>query len=395
MPQPAGRVRSLDVFRGATVAAMLLVNNPGSFEHTFPPLAHADWNGWTLADLVFPFFLFIMGAAIAFSRRLAGAGRSAATRVVLQRAAIIIALGLFISAFPRFELSSLRYLGVLQRIGICYAAVALGALWLSPGVQLGLAFALLVAYQAVLLLVSPPGSVAPDLSVAGNLVGSVDRIVLGQAHMLGQQPFDPEGLLSTIPAIATTCLGLVAGLALRASVSPGIAPRVRRTLGRRVLASGMMLALAGLGLGRFGGIPINKQLWTPAYVLFTGGLAAVVLVACSALLDRAPDREPPQQGSDQPSAPRTGAFTILGRNAILIYVGSLLLAKVLTKLPVTFRGEKTTPQQVLYEHLLLPRMPSSLTIGPEIASLLYAAVVTAAWFAVAWLLHRRRIYLRV
>ena len=275
-PGPAPRLVSVDVLRGLTVAAMVLVNNPGSWRHVYWPLRHAEWDGFTPTDMIFPFFLFIVGVSIplALGTRLEHGGRGLVSRV-LRRSAAIFALGLLLHALPFFHLATLRIPGVLQRIAVCYLLAALLVV-LTGGaagwrVQAGVAGALLVGYWLLMTRVAPPGGAAGDLSPAGNLAGYVDRLVLGPHIWQVSRFYDPEGVLSTLPAVATTLLGVLAGHWIR-----GDRP------GRRVAAGLAIGGLAATGAGWLWGLtfPINKSLWTSSYALFMAGLAALALAAC-------------------------------------------------------------------------------------------------------------------
>src|SRR5215471_18845098 len=229
MPAPAQppattgqRLISLDVFRGMTIAAMILVNDPGSWSAVFPPLLHAEWNGWTPTDLVFPFFLFIMGTAMEFSftSRREGALRSSPNSMmlhVLYRSAIIFALGLFLHIFPFYPWHRIRIMGVLQRIAVCYLFAGLTALKTGIKSRIAVIAALLFGYWALMALVPVPGFGAGHLDQDSNLAAYLDRAIMG-GH-LWKPTWDPEGLLSTLPAIATTLLGSFVGLWLRSPAS--------------------------------------------------------------------------------------------------------------------------------------------------------------------------------
>jgi predicted acyltransferase len=354
----AGRVASLDVFRGLTMAAMVIVNNPGDWGHVYPPLLHADWHGWTTTDLIFPAFLFIVGVTLAWSRSHASWSR------VLRRTLVLIALGLVLGAFPffHFHFATMRFPGVLQRIGLCYFAAAIVLRRTSSvAVLLAAAAALTLGYWAVLVV--PPG--AGDFSPAGNLGARLDRALLG-GH-LWKADSDPEGLLTTIPAISTTLLGAAAGTFMRSVQDPR---RVVVTL----CVAGVSGVVAGLAWNEL--FPINKNLWSSSYVMLTGGIAALVLAACYALVDAWPS-----------TASRTLArpFAVLGTNALLLYVVSTALASLLDAVVV---GD-TTAKGRLYDRWFAP-------LGsPHNASLLFAVAYLAAMFVVLLPLYRRRIFLRV
>ncbi|HEX5707738.1 MAG TPA: heparan-alpha-glucosaminide N-acetyltransferase domain-containing protein, partial [Pyrinomonadaceae bacterium] len=250
----AGRMVSLDVFRGITIAGMILVNNPGTWSAIHPPLAHAEWHGWTPTDLVFPFFLFIVGVSItlALSRRAERGGpRRDLYLKILRRAAVIFALGLLLAGFPNYDLSTIRIPGVLQRIAVCYlvaSVIFLNTRWRAQAV---IAASLLLVYWAMMVLIPVPGYGAGDLGMEGNLAAYVDRAVLG-AHTW-KPVYDPEGILSTIPAIATTLGGVLTGHWLRSR-------RMELEKVAGLFVAGACLAVAGWMWG--GWFPVNKALWT-------------------------------------------------------------------------------------------------------------------------------------
>ncbi len=296
------RLGALDVFRGLTVAGMLVVNTPGTWAHVYPPLLHAEWNGWTYTDTIFPFFLFVVGVsmALSFGRRVErGDRRADLVRHTVQRGAAIFAIGLAFNAlsFVLFHKEHLRIPGVLQRIGVCYLAAGLLYLTLGPRGLLPAAAALLLLYWGLLTLVPVPGFGAGRLDVEGNLAAHVDRLVLGRHTW--KPGWDPEGPLSTIPAVATTLFGAMAGELLRANVGQ-----------RRKLAALMGAGALGITLGALWGtvFPINKNLWTSSYALFMAGLAAVGLALCLWIVD--------VRGWKSWAAP----FRWLGSNALAIFV---------------------------------------------------------------------------
>ena len=363
--QSPQRLVSLDVFRGMTMAAMVIVNNPGDWGNIYAPLRHAEWHGWTPTDLIFPFFLFIVGVAITLSRRSAGWG------TILRRAAVIFALGLLLAGYPRFDLSTWRVPGVLQRIALCYAAAA--ALYrLSAGqrrhqaVVLGaIAAALALGYWGALMWIAPPGGAAGDLTPDGNLGAWIDRTLM-PGH-LWRPRWDPEGLLSTIPALATTLLGVVAGLAL---TSPWPSPYKAAAL-----ALGGAAAIA-LGLAWGTVFPINKPLWTSSYAVFTAGAAAVLLAACYWIIDI--------QGWRRWTTP----FVVLGVNAITLFVVSGALVKTLALIRVAAPdGRDIGLSRWLYLTAFVP------LAAPKNASLLYACANLVVLYGLLWWMYRRRIFL--
>jgi predicted acyltransferase len=360
------RLVSLDAFRGATIALMVLVNDPGS-DASYAQLKHSEWNGWTLTDTVFPSFLWIVGVAIALSlfRRLeSGVPRRQLLLQVARRASVLYAFGLLVYIFPYFDLAHLRILGVLQRIAICYFCVSVISLTASLRGQIYWILGLLAAYWALMTLIPVPGFGAGNLGVEGNFAHFVDRLVLGKHNYLQTATWDPEGIVSTLPAIATTLLGLMAGHILRAGES----------LSRRVAWMffwGNLLMLAGLVCSVW--LPINKKLWTDSFALFMGGLDFVAFAVFAWTLDELKLRR-----GIQP-------FVVFGMNAIAVYMCSELLAVTLD----TVRVDGKTLHFWIFQHLF-----SGLG-SPENASLLFALAFVGLMYLVAYGLYRRRLFLRV
>jgi predicted acyltransferase len=361
------RLLSLDAFRGVTMAAMVIVNNPGDWGNVYAPLLHAEWNGWTPTDTIFPFFLFIVGVSITLSRSTMGSwGR------IARRAAVIFGLGLFLAAFPRFPFATLRIPGVLQRIAVCYLAAAIvfrtsrhdterQRTW-RIGAWIG---ALLLGYWGVMTLVPVPGGTTGDLTPSGNLGAWLDRALM-QGH-LWKPTWDPEGVLSTVPAIGTTLCGVVAGIWLRARRSPEQKAVGLAMAGIVLLAAGEMWGLA---------FPINKGLWTSSYVIFMAGAASLLLAACYWVID--------VRGFRAWSAP----FVILGLNAITLFVLSGLLAKTLNLIRVPRGTGSIALKTWIYGNYIAP------FASPKNASLAYAAANLVVLFAVLYLMYRRRIFLK-
>ncbi len=369
----AGRLTSLDAFRGMAIAGMILVNNPGSWSHVYPPLRHAEWHGWTPTDLIFPFFLFIVGVAVpfSFSKRLErGSGRGELFGHVVRRSAILVGLGLFMAGFPRFELATIRIPGVLQRIGVVYLGAAGLYLVLRPAGRAVVGAALLLGYWAVMTLVAVPGHGAGDLSPEGNLAAYLDRTLLGD-HLWAATggTWDPEGLLSTFPAVVTALLGIHAGEWLRRE------GRGRRTAGVLVAAGGL-----GVGMGLLWDLafPINKNLWTSSYVLFTGGVAALVLGGLHWIVD--------VRSRDAWSRP----FVHYGMNAIAVFVASGLVTKSLVLLRTGApAGGGTSAYHRIYE------VAFASWAGPLNGSLAFALAHVLFWYGVAALLYRKRIFIKI
>src|SRR5215217_7965150 len=359
---PATRLVSLDAFRGATIALMVLVNTPGDGRNVYAPLEHAEWHGWTPTDVVFPSFLWIVGLTLtlSFQRRLAtGATRGDLFKQALRRAAILFALGLFLYGFPRFDLSTWRILGVLQRIAICYLAGA--AIWLTTGVRGRLAWTagLLLSYWALMTLVPVPGFGAGNLGVEGNFAHYVDSLVLGSHNYSQTKTWDPEGIVSTLPAIATVLFGMFAAQVLT----------WRRSLGERLgwmFAIGVGLLVAGLVCDQW--LPINKKLWTTSFALFMAGLDFVLLAGFAWIVD----------GLGWRKAVRP--FVILGMNAIAIYMISELLDSILWNLH--WRAP-------IYQTLFAP------LASPINASLLFAIAYVFLMYLIAWVMYKRGVFIRV
>ena len=350
------RLVSLDVFRGITIASMILVNNPGSWNHVYPPLRHAEWHGWTPTDLIFPFFLFIVGVAMSFS--FAGRGNAPRLRKVLVRSLILFALGLFMAAYPRFDLAHLRIPGVLQRIAFCYLAASLLVLHASRKVLYWILALILGGYFLL---------IRGDLTVEGNLAARIDRFLLG-GH-LWKSTWDPEGLLSTLPAIATTILGYLAGERLRASESGHETAATLFTAGWGLILSGLLWSIW---------FPVNKNLWTSSYVLFTAGAALQFLAFLYWVVDVKAWR-----GFTYPAV-------VFGRNAIAVFVLSGLAAKSLILYKVERAGGSTASlYQLLYEKAF------ASWAGPLPGSLLFAIAIVLFWWLAMWALYRRRIFIAV
>jgi predicted acyltransferase len=366
-------LESLDVFRGATVAAMILVNNPGDWSAVFPPLLHTDWNGCTAADVVFPFFVFIMGCAMpfAFARRDArSAGPRRAGARVTRRALILVALGLMlnvVAAVP--HVTAMRVPGVLQRLGLAYLLTAFVVRSCGAATQGLVAGGLMIGHWALVTLVPFGGDAVTSVTRAHNLAGYVDAHIFGP-HTL-TPGFDPEGLLGTAPTVATALVGALAGQWLR------------RDAGRRRQILGLVLggaAAIGAGFAWSTVWPINKPLWSGSYALLTSGLAAVALAACVYVVD--------VRAARQWARP----FQWLGVNPLAIYFCSELVGHLIERplLPRAFGG--MSPKDWLYWHIIASIGGDSRSEWP---SLLYAIGFVACWIGAAGLLERRGLRIRI
>jgi predicted acyltransferase len=397
------RLKSLDVFRGIAIASMILVNNPGSWEQVYPPLEHAEWHGCTPTDLVFPFFLFIVGCAMSFSlskytltTKKSGAAKSQLLETeeqknadkkpascfllpasniywrIARRAAILFILGLLLNtssialdvvlnSAPVENFGKIRIMGVLQRIGLAYFISAIAILNLSPRNQKLLAVAVLLGYWGALTVFAVGGYTAGPLTPEGNLGGYVDRLILGSQHLYKGGPFDPEGLFSTLPAVVTVLTGYFTGEWLR------VEPIKTRT--------SMNLAICGLScvvIGHLWGFsfPINKQLWTSSYVVFTAGWALLLLAACYETI------EVRDWKWGRP-------FEIMGVNAIFLFVASGIVARILLKTHIGSGENAPTTYTWIYENCFLP------WAGPLNGSLAFAMTAVLFWWLILYGMYRR------
>lgn len=366
--RPAGRksrLPSVDVLRGLAMAGMILANNPGDRTSIFAPLRHAAWHGLTVADCVFPLFLFLVGVsvALALDREALGGGARAPWPRIVRRAGLLFALGLLENAYLRLSFESLRLPGVLQRIAVVYLAAAWLHLRLGDRGLAATIGAVLVGYWLTLALVPVPGLGRPSLDAAVNLEGYVDQLVLGGHIWKAGTTWDPEGLLSTFPAVALGLLGVLAGRWLR---------RGGRGAGRAA-ALGLAALVAGLAWSTV--FALNKSLCTSSFVLVLGGGATVLLAAGHAFLD----------GRARPPL-AVKPLAVLGANALTVYVAASFLASTLRH--ITFpdaRGATVSAQAYLFR-LLFSGWPD-----PSLASLAWAVLVLAAMYLLAWALYRRRI----
>jgi predicted acyltransferase len=371
------RLLSLDLFRGVTIAAMILVNDPGDGPSAYWPLRHADWNGWTPTDLVFPFFLFIVGVAMAFSFRSRldrGESRAGLLKHVLWRGLVLFALGVFLHGFPNhYHLATWRVYGVLQRIAICYVITAVLELWTGWRTQLAVAIACLAGYWILMRYLPVPGFGIPTHDVPlldpdRNIVAWLDRKLL-MGHLY-EGTRDPEGVLSNIPAIATCLLGLLTGKWMKTANSPRIKTAAMVLAGAFAIAVGRTMHLW---------FPINKKLWTSSFVIFTAGLALIFLAAFYWASDVKRHR-----------GLWTRPILVFGTNAIAAYFFSEALAATLSSINLHLRtGSVVSLQDYVYSRLFAP------FASPPNASLLYAlAYVALCWAAMA-VLYRKGIAIKV
>jgi predicted acyltransferase len=401
--QSRERLLSLDVFRGITVAGMLLVNDPGTWSAIYPPLEHATWNGWTPTDLVFPFFLFIVGITTHLSlsaRRARGADESDVRRQIVRRGAMIFLLGFLLNGFPFFtwgdvsgiadptfmqrvvdRLYHWRIMGVLQRIGLAYMCAALLTQRASLKRVVATIGVLLLGYWIAMTALPVPGTngtlggLVLDVP-SGTMAAYWDRFFLdwsrfglGNHIWSGSLTFDPEGLFSTIPAICTAMVGVLAGRWIGSE----------RSLEERLngLFSIGCLAMA-FGMIWNWGFPINKSIWTSSYVIFAAGLAAVSLATIMWVVDVHGIRR------------WTSFFVIYGTNPLIAFLGSGLLARLIySVISVRYHGQRVPLESAIYQSVFA----SWLT--PVNASLAFALCFVGLWFGILVVLYRRRIFLKV
>jgi predicted acyltransferase len=363
------RLLSLDVFRGITIAGMIVVNTPGNNE-AYRQLDHAEWNGCTMTDLVFPFFLFIVGVSLVFSlsKRLGRDGGKGLAAQIFKRTLILYAFGMVLNAIPNYHPATIRILGVLQRIALCYCLASFIFIKTTLRTQIIIAVGALAGYWLMMTQIPVPGYGAGILTKEGSFASWLDRLVLG-VHTYRQGVYDPEGLLGTLPSLVTTLLGIFAGLWLKAQNSES-----RRVGG--LLAGGAALTLAGWLWGL--SFPVNKALWTSSYVLYTGGLALWLLALVYWLIEV---KEVKAWGKP---------FEIFGINAIAAYMLPIFLLKflVLYKLPVP-GGE---PLQL---RIFICDQVFGSWLSPLNASAAFAFSYMGLWLAFFWLLYRKNVFIKI
>lgn len=366
------RLISLDVFRGITIAGMILVNNPGSWGSIYPPLKHAEWNGCTPTDLIFPFFLFIVGVAITLSlskRKDSGDDQKKILLNILRRGAILFFLGLILSGFPYFNLSTIRIPGVLQRIAVVYIVSSFLFLKTSFKVQVYLTFLFLIIYWILMTLIPVPGIGEANLDKTTNLGSWLDNLLLSGHLWSYSKVWDPEGILSTLPAISTALLGILTGHLLKSKND-----MTTKTVWLFVFGALLMLG----GYIWDGWFPMNKSLWTSSYVLYSGGLALNFLAICYWFIDV------------KKITWWIKPFQVYGMNAITVFFLSGIVAKLLYLTKITnASGSEVSLKQHLYSNMFLT------WLSPINASLLWAIVYVLMWLGLMWVLYYKKIFIKV
>ncbi|MBC8346455.1 MAG: hypothetical protein ISR82_00515 [Candidatus Marinimicrobia bacterium] len=368
------RLISLDAFRGATIALMILVNNPGTWAHVYAPLRHANWHGCTLTDLVFPFFLFIVGVSMRFSfEKYEFCKWGPLFKKVLGRSITIFAIGLLLNAFPfvrqDWDWSHFRYLGVLQRIALAYLGASFIVVRADISGLVKISLGLLVGYWLLLMGYGWYSGLDP-YALKTNLALIVDSYILGDNHLYGGTgiPFDPEGLLSTIPSIVTIIIGFLVGTMIKTTKN-------HEDNAQRMAVLGALLIILGWIWGFV--FPINKQLWTSSYVLFTGGIATIVLAAMIWIVD--------VKGIKTWTKP----FVIFGANAIFLYAASSIWAKILLKIRFDLNCQMISGYGYLYKTVFQP------FAGDLNGSFLFALFhVSMFWLILAWM-YRKKIFIKI
>ena len=389
----SSRLISLDAFRGATIAAMMMANNAGDWSHVYPPLSHSEWHGWTFTDTIFPFFVWIVGVAIPFSflRRLQeGEPQSKIIGRIIRRSLLLIALGIFLGSVGHLYkgffapegfsfwmhkwAAEVRIPGVLQRIGVCYLFTSLIVLRTNIRGQIIATISVLAGYWLLMTFGSMPGFPAGDLTKDGNFAHYVDKSLL--APHLYRTTWDPEGIVSTLPAIATCLFGVLTGHLLRSKLSA-----TEKTVWMFVAGNGLMFAGQLLNLQ----MPINKPLWTSSYSMFMAGLAMNVFGVYYWVID--------VKGWHKWSKP----LAIYGMNAITVFVLAGILGRLSIEKKIVGADQKAIPlKSFLYENTF-GKLASGVNpiVAPETASLCWALSYMVVLFCVAYFLYRRKWFLRL
>jgi predicted acyltransferase len=365
------RLLSLDFFRGFTIAAMILVNNPGSWSHVYPPLLHAQWHGWTPTDLIFPFFLFIVGVSITLSfstKKENHAPRKDLYKKIIRRTIILFALGLFLSGFPFYDLATIRIPGVLQRIAVCYFFAAVIFLNSDVKTQVLWAVALMLIYWASMEWFPVPGVGSGSYDRGANFSAWVDNLLL-HGHLWSQtKTWDPEGIFSTLPAISTTLFGVLTGHLIRQNKPATKKVQLMLIYGATAIAIGWIWHYY---------LPINKSLWTSSYALFMSGMAMMVLGISYYLIDI--------KGWQIGTKP----FRIYGMNAITVYVLSGVVARLLYQIKWQSGDDVITLKTWLMNTLFLP------WLSPINASLAFALCFVFISYLSMYYLFKKQIFIKL
>lgn len=377
--KPSERLLSLDVFRGITIMGMILVNNPGTWSAIYPPLEHAKWNGCTPTDLIFPFFLFIVGVAISYSlskRKAQGGNMKSLYLNIFRRTIILFALGLILAGFPfgllfgdEFSWSTIRIPGVLQRIAVVYMISSILFLTTNTKIQYWFTGFCLILYAILMTLVPVPGVGYPNLEPTTNMAAWVDNLFL-KGHMWRYTGvWDPEGLLSTLPAIGTAMLGIFTGNWLRSE-------KDQTTKTVWLFIWGCVLMVAGWIWDSW--FPINKSIWTSSYVLYTGGLALNFLAFCYWFVDV------------KKNTWWIKPFQVYGMNAITVFFLSGIVGRLMDMITwQTTNGNVVSIKGYLFDTFFLS------WLQPINASLAWAIFYILVWLGLMWILYAKKIFIKV
>lgn len=369
MSSAGKRILSLDVVRGITIVLMILVNSQ-SGTLSYPMLLHAKWNGCTLADLVFPSFLFIVGVSIviALSKHLGSMNKATLYREIFKRSLILFLLGLLLNMYPRhFDLATLRVCGILQRIALCYLLCSLFYLHSTVRTQIFLFVILILGYWLVMTQIPVPGFGAAQLTSVGSWVSYWDQLLLSPAHLWAKS-YDPEGLFSTIPAVATTLCGVITGYLLLNSSS-------KQKTFFVMIAVGTLFLILGWVWGY--SFPINKSLWTSSFVLWTSGCSLILFACCFGMIDIL--------GYQKWALP----FKIFGMNALFVFIVHVLLLKTLFAFSVSLHDGTVMSLRAFTARFLFAQYAE-----PN-ASLFYGLTFLALNFLLAAVLYQRKIFIRI
>lgn len=366
------RLDSIDAFRGLTIAGMIIVINPGSWKYIYPALRHADWHGLTLADLVYPFFLFIVGVSIvfAFSKSLEqNLPKKNLYIKIIKRTIILFLLGLFINTFPNFDLANIRIMGVLQRIAICYLIISIIYLNTKPSFQIFLAILFLLIYWFLMEWIYVPGVGYGSYEKAKNVAVYVDRFILSGHMGYYEKIGEPEGFISTLPSLSTTLFGVFTGILLKMKKRPGLTTLI-------MLSAGMIFTLIGLLWAQW--LPVNKHLWTSSYSVLTAGLGVIVFSIFYYLIDVLNYKN------------WAKPFIVFGMNAITVYVLSIVFARLITLIKFsTNDGNSYHLRALVYDKVIAPFS------GYLNASLIYALLYTSFWCGIMWIFYTKKIFIKV
>lgn len=378
------RLVSLDAYRGFTIAGMILVNNPGSWSHIYPQLAHAEWHGWTFTDWIFPFFLWIVGVAMTFSfavRKSRGDTKEKLLLNVLRRSAIIFALGIFLAGFPfgllwnhHFSWETIRIPGVLQRIAICYFIASLIYLYTNMRGQIIAIGVLFVSYWLMMFYIPVPEIGAGLFEKGKNFAAYIDSLILN-GHMWGvSKTWDPEGIVSTIPAIATTLFGAITGDYLRTSEHS----KTEQSAWMFVFGAGFLLLGAFLDMW----MPINKSLWTVSYSIFMNGWALCIFGIFYFLIDA--------KGIKKWAYP----FVVYGMNAIFIFVLSGVVGRTMGLWKFTVQLSDGSLAEVPLKTIIMQNIFEPY-FSPLNASLMHAIVWIMVMYFIVWIMYKKNWFVKV